>query len=134
MPDPGKGSTRRPASESSEFEENFDKIFGKKEASPGRRSYLWDAEKREFIERKPPAPLSADLRFEGTFVSPVSGEVISNKYKLNDHNKRHKVEQVLPGMRQDQAAQRADQYDRSFGKQAQKERINDVLRAVEKNS
>ena len=85
------------------------------------------------VEIAAPPSLSSDLRFEGTFVSPVTGEVISNKYKLNDHNKRHKVEQVLPGMRQDQAAQRADMHDRSFGKQAQTERLNDVLRAVEKN-
>ena len=132
MADPGKGSARRPAAESSKFDDNFDKIFGKKKRSAGRRSYVWDG--KEFIEREARPSLSSDLRFDGTFVSPVTGEVISNKYKLSDHNKRNGVEQVIPGMRQDQASVRANNHDKAFGKQAKKERIGDVLRALDKLS
>ena len=128
MPDPGKGSKRRPG-DNDKFSQNFDKIFGEKKVTAGRRYYRWNG--KEFIEITPPKPLSSDLRFEGTFVSPVTGEVISNKYALDRHNKEHAVEQILPGMEQDQAAVRQENYDRAFGKQAKKERIQDVIQAIE---
>ena len=131
MADPGKGSTRRPGDGES-FSQNFDKIFGKKKTSAGRRYYRWDSETRTFVEIPPPKPLSSDLRFEGTFQSPVTGEVISNKYDLDRHNKEHGVEQILPGMEQDQVARKADMHDKAFGKQAKEERIQDVLQSVEK--
>ena len=130
MPDPGKGSKRRPG-DNEKFSENFEKIFGKKKVTAGRRYYKWDPVKRDFIEIDPPKPLSADLRFEGTFVSPVTGEVISNKYALDRHNKENAVEQILPGMEQDQTAVRQENYDKAFGKQAKKERIQDVIQAIE---
>ena len=129
MSDPGKGSNRRPA-QVDNYESEHERIFGKKTFKPGRRSYVY-VPGEGFVERVPPPQLSSDLRFEGTFVSPVTGEVISNKHKLNDHNKRNKVEQVLPGMRQDQAAVRADNHDKAFGKQAKAERIEAVKRALE---
>jgi hypothetical protein len=130
--DPGKGSKRRPG-DSETFAENFEKIFGKKKVTPGRRYYKW-VSREGFVEIPPPAPLSSDLRFDDTFVSPVTGEVISNKVALDRHNKENKVTQILPGMEQDQAAIRADRYDKAFGKQAQKERIQDVIQAVEKHT
>ena len=134
MADPGKGSNRRPAAEGSKFDDNFERIFGKKKVTSGRRHYRWNAETRQFDEVKVAAPLSSDLRFDGTFKSPVTGEVIRNKYDLNDHNKRHGVEQILPGMEQDQAAVRKENHDKAFGKQAKKEILRDVIEAVEKLS
>ena len=134
MADPGKGSNRRPAAEGSKFDDNFERIFGKKKITSGRRHYRWNAETRQFDEVKVSSPLSSDLRFDGTFKSPVTGEVIRNKYDLNDHNKRHGVEQILPGMEQDQAAVRKENYDKAFGKQAKKEILRDVIEAVEKLS
>jgi len=132
MADPGKGSTRRPPSPEGKFNDNFDRIFGKREKpSAGRTYYKW-VRGEGFVEIPAPKPLSADLRFEGTFVSPVTGEVISSRYDLDRHNKEHGVEQILPGMAQDQKAVRDDDYDRAFGKQAKEERIKDVVRAVEK--
>jgi len=83
------------------------------------------------VEISAPKPLSSDLRFDGTFVSPVTGEVISNKRQLDDHNRRNGVEQILPGMDQDREARKIDEYDKAFGKQAKEERIKDVLAAVE---
>lgn len=130
MADPGKGSKRRP-NDRGKFSENFDRIFGKKKPSAGRRYYRWNSETRNFDEVDPPKPLSSDLRFEGTFVSPVTGEVISNKYDLDRHNKEHGVEQILPGMEQDQAAIRQQNYDAAHGKQAKEDRIKDVIKAIE---
>ena len=129
--DPGKGSNRRPTDQK-KFNDNFDKIFGKKEIKPGRTYYKW-VQGKGFVEIPAPKPLSSDLRFDDTFVSPVTGEVISSKVALDRHNKEHRVEQVLPGMEQDQAAIRADRRDKAFGKQAQKERLNDIIQAVEKH-
>ena len=85
----------------------------------------------KMVEIAAPKPLSSDLRFDGTFVSPVTGEVISNKRALDDHNKRNGVEQIIPGMDQDREARRADEHDKAFGKQAQHERIKDVIQAIE---
>lgn len=127
--DPGKGSKRRPT-EKSKFDENFDRIFGEKKVTSGRRYYRWNG--KEFVQvDNPPPPLPKDLRFEGTFVSPVDGSVISNRYKLLDHNARHDVTQVLPGMEQDMEAIRKDTYDKAFGKQAREQRIEDVKKAIE---
>lgn len=131
--DPGKGSKRRP-NDNEKFSENFDRIFGKKKREAGRRYYRWNSETRNFDEIPAPASLSSDLRFEDTFVSPVTGEVISNKVQLDRHNKEHRVEQVLPGMRQDQQAIRADNHDKAFGKQAQKGRIKDLVNSIDKLS
>ena len=129
MSDPGKGSGRRKAQVDS-YESEHERIFGKKEFKPGRRSYVY-VPGQGFVERAPSTPLSSDLRFDGTFQSPVTGEVISNKHKLDDHNKRNRVEQVLPGMRQDQAAIRADSHDKAFGKQAKAERIETLRRVMD---
>jgi len=126
--DPGKGSARR---KGAGYESEHERIFGKKKVTAGRHYYRWDSEARTFVEIPAPRPLQADLRFDGTFQSPVTGEVISNRYDLDRHNKEHGVEQILPGMDQDQAAVRADNHDKAFGKQAKKERVNDVIRAIE---
>lgn len=131
MSDPGKGSKRRPGDLDS-FGDNFDKIFGKKKVQPGRRYYKW-VSGEGFVEIPAPKPLP-DLRFEGTFVSPVTGKVISNKYDLDRHNKEHSVQQILPGMEQDQEALKKEIHDKAFGKQAKEERLKDVIRAVEKTT
>ena len=129
--DPGKGSKRRPGN-SEAYAENYEKIFGKKKVSAGRRYYRWNSETRKFDEIEPPAPLpKEDLRFDGTFRSPVDGSRISNRVQLYDHNQKHGVTQLLPGMEQDQEAIRKDNYDKAFGKQAKAERIVDVKRALE---
>lgn len=133
MADPGKGSNRRPAADESKFDDNFEKIFGKKKVTSGRRHYKW-VSGEGFVEQEVKPALSSDLRFEGTFVSPVTGEVISNRYDLNDHNKKHGVEQILPGMEQDQAATRARMENAAFGKQAKREILEEVIQAVEKHS
>ena len=134
MADPGKGSNRRPAAEGSKFDDNFERIFGKKNVTSGRRHYKWNTETRKFDEVPVKQVLPSDLRFDGTFVSPVTKEVISDKYALLDHNKRHGVEQILPGMEQDQAAVRKENHDKAFGKQAKREILRDVIEAVEKHS
>ena len=128
MADQGKTSTRRPGEG---YAEGYTRIFGDKPVKPGRTCYRW-VSGQGFVEIPPPKPLSSDLRFEGTFQSPVTGEVISTKQRLDRHNKENSVEQVLPGMRQDQSAHRADMHDKAFGKQAKQERLKDVIRAVEK--
>lgn len=58
--DPGKGSQRRPGN-SEAYQQNYERIFGKKKIQPGRRYYRWDDSKRTFIEINPPKPLT-DLR------------------------------------------------------------------------
>ena len=79
----------------------------------------------------PAPPLSSDLRFDGSFISPVDGTVIRSKHELNDHNKRNGTLQILPGMDQDLKVVENDRYDKSFGKQAKADRLRDVIRAVE---
>lgn len=130
--DPGKGSKRRPGN-SEAYAENYEKIFGKKEIKPGRRYYRWNPETRKFDKvDNPPAPLPReDLRFDGTFRSPVDGSRIASRTQLLDHNKKHGVEQVLPGMEQDQARIRQENLDRAFGKKAKEERIEAVKAAIE---
>ena len=128
--DPGKGSKRRPGDTDS-YAKNFEKIFGKKEVTPGRRYYKWVSGEGFVKVANPPKPLPSDLRFEGTFVSPVDGSRISDRRKLLDHNQKHGVTQVLPGMEQDMEAIRKDNYDKAFGKQARAQRIEDIKKAVE---
>jgi hypothetical protein len=129
--DPGKGSKRRPT-DTDKFSENFERIFGAKKPSAGRKYYKWISGEG-FVEIPAPKPLSSDLRFEDTFKSPVTGEVISSKVALDRHNKENRVEQILPGMEQDQEAIRADNHDKAFGKQAKEERLEAVIQAVEKH-
>ena len=134
MSDPGKGSKRRPT-DKSKFDESFDRIFGKKETKAGRRVYRQVKNEDgtySFIEvENPPPKLPEDMMFEGTFVSPVDGKVISNKMDLAEHNAKHDVVQLVPGMDQDMEAVRADNYDKAFGEQARAQRIEDVKRAIE---
>lgn len=130
--DPGKGSQRRPGN-SEAYAENYERIFGKKEIRPGRRYYRWDSSGRKFVEIDPPKPLP-DLRFEDSFVSPVTGELITNKVQLAEHNEQNRVTQVLPGMEQDIESIQKDNMDKAFGKQAKKERIEALKMAVEKHS
>lgn len=133
--DPGKGSKRRPT-DKSKFDQNFDRIFApKQEKIPGRRYYRQvkneDGTTSMVEVENPPPKFSEDIRFEGSFCSPVDGSRIASRADLLDHNARHNVTQILPGMEQDQEAIRKDNYDKAFGKQAKKQRIEDVKRAIE---
>ena len=134
--DPGKGSKRRPG-DSDKFDQNFDRIFvPKNDATPGRKYYRQVKNEDGTYSLKevenPPARFSEDLRFDGTFVSPVDGRRISNRSALLSHNQEHAVTQVIPGMEQDMEAVRKDNHDKAFGKQAKEERIKAVKQAVEK--
>lgn len=132
--DPGKGSKRRPGNLDA-FNENFDRIFAPKKTSVGRRYYRQvkneDGTYSMVEMENPPPQISRDLRFEGTFRSPVDGSRISDRTKLLDHNAKHGVTQILPGMEQDQKVAEADRIDKSFGKQAKAERIEAVKAAME---
>lgn len=125
--DPGKTSKRRAGKG---YAEGHVRLFGDKKVTPGRRVYRQTP--NGMVEIENPSPLrSSDLRFEGTFQSPVDGSRISNRNVLDDHNKRHGVTQILPGMEQDQESQRKDMHDKAFGKQAKEERTKDIVRAIE---
>lgn len=80
----------------------------------------------ELVEIAPRPRISEDLRFDCNFISPIDRTEIRSKRELEDHNKRHGVIQILPGMDQDMANIR--KANRDPGK---KERLNDVIRAVE---
>ena len=127
--DPGKGSKRRPGNTEA-YKDNYDKIFGKKKVSAGRRYYRWDSDQRTFVEIDPPAPLPKDLRFEGTNITTEDGSRIRKRTHLHDHNQKHGVTQILPGMEQDIEDTRKDIHDKAFGKQAREQRIEDVKRAI----
>ena len=86
----------------------------------------------KLVEIMNPSPrISEDLRFDGNFVSPVDGTEIRSKRELNEHNQRHKVTQVLPGMGQDMASIRKANRDAINGDTGRQERIRDILKAVE---
>jgi len=80
------------------------------------------------VEVTPTEHLPDDLRFEGTFVSPVDGSLIRNKRELHDHNRRNNVMQSLPGMNEDIANIR-EANQRELG--SNKERLEAVRRAYE---
>lgn len=133
--DPGKGSKRRPGDEEA-FKTNFEKIFGVENRRTAGRRYFKQVKREDgtygMVEvADPPPPLPSDLRFDGTFVSPVDGSVIRNKHDLLGHNARNKVQQMLPGMEQDHATKKAELHDEAFGKKSKQKRIEDIKRAVD---
>lgn len=86
----GKGSDRRPGKG---YGEAFDRIFGKEHKATSSRSIIDHRTKRtieivEFGERRPKGYIQEDIQ---PFVSPVTGEVISSRSTLREHNKRHGV-------------------------------------------
>ena len=85
----------------------------------------------KLVEISPTPSLPEDLRVDEPFVSPVTGEVVKNKYDLHDHNRRNGVVQAHPERYQDVERVRKENLDRAFGKQAKQERIEQVKRALE---
>lgn len=136
MGDPGKGSKRRPGDQDA-FSRNFDRIFAPKtEKIPGRRYYRqvrMDDGTFKLVElENPPPKLPEDLRFEGSFVSPVDGSIIRSKRALVDHNRRNGVTQVLPGIHEDIVRDQKERIDQAFGERSREDRIEDIKVAIEK--
>jgi hypothetical protein len=76
----GKGSKRRPGNN---YEANFEKIFGKKEAVTSFKRYgNRQREGRSGVHILP------DIT---PFKSPVTGEIITTRSQLRQHNKDHGV-------------------------------------------
>ena len=87
----------------------------------------------KMVEIVNPSPrLSEDLRFDGNFISPIDGTEIKNKYDLQDHNKRHEVIQLLPGMDQDIQNIQQENIGRITGQTGKEERIEAIRHAIEK--
>lgn len=79
------------------FEENFDKIFGKKKVKGG--SYVQCPETNKLIPREQLTPTprpNAPMVMKGheAFKSPIDGSIISTRQQLADHNKKHGVTNV----------------------------------------
>jgi hypothetical protein len=87
----GKGSNRR---EGKGFEENFDKIF---KGKPQRGRFIQDPKTHkmvpaeDYISQDTTGQYAAIHAGFDAFVSPVDGQVIDDRRKLREHNKRHGV-------------------------------------------
>lgn len=78
-----------------------------------------------------PPKLPEDLRFDGSFVSPVDGSIIRNKHDLVRHNSRNGVAQVLPGVHEDVVRNREEEMSRR-AKEDRQERIEIIKHELER--
>ncbi len=67
-----------------------------------------------------------DLRFDGSFVSPVDGSLINSKRDLHDHNRRNNVEQTSDGHMQDWQTRGKEREDFLGGRTGKEERIEAI--------
>jgi len=77
----GKGSKRRPGNN---YEQNFEKIFGKGKKAVTSRKRFGNRDR----EAKSGVYIQSDIE---PFRSPVTGEIISTRSQLRQHNKEHGV-------------------------------------------
>jgi len=87
-------SNIRSRKNSEEFDEEYDRIFGK-DKKPERGSWVQDPETGKLIDKAdlyrvdPNAP--AILGSPEPFVSPIDGTLIDDRAQLRRHNKKHGV-------------------------------------------
>ena len=118
-----------------EFEDAFDRIFGK-DKKPERGSWVQDSETGEFIPRgeyqaaDPDAP--AVLGSPEAFVSPIDGTVIDDRGALRRHNKRHGVTNIADygDTYFERKASERQAVLSSSTRQAKEERVETIKRAI----
>ena len=76
----GKGSKRRPGKN---YEKNYEAIFGKKKAQTFYKRYG-----RRARDKRSGVHVVQDIE---PFRSPITGEIISSRSQLRQHNKEHGV-------------------------------------------
>jgi hypothetical protein len=83
------------------------------------------------MEITPSRSLPEDLRFDGTFISPIDGTVIRNKRELDDHNRRNGVVQAHDDRIKDVLSVQKENIDRIVGEKGREERREALIRAFE---
>lgn len=73
-----------------------------------------------------------ELRFDGDFISPIDGTLITSKEKLHDHNRRHNVEQTTDGHMQDWKEREKERSGFYTSKAQKEERIEAVKETLYK--
>jgi len=95
MSDGGKGDNRRPENQEA-FADGYDRIFGK-DHKPSRGRFIWDKEKRDFVEysqhySESTAPyILGDIQ---PYQSMVTGEMIQGRRQHREHLKSHNLIEV----------------------------------------
>lgn len=126
--------TSRPNND--KFEENFDRIFGKKKVKGG--SYVQCPETGKLVPRETLAPTprpNAPMVMKGhePFKSPIDGSIISTRQQLADHNKKHGVTNVSdysPGYIEKKARERVNAGE----KMIKETRRSDIYDAINQHS
>tara|TARA_R110002020_G_scaffold230092_2_gene440866 strand:+ start:328 stop:645 length:318 start_codon:yes stop_codon:yes gene_type:complete len=101
-----------------------------------RRTYVWDTQKKQMVEKSQRPPEAAPYYLKKKFVSfqsPIDGTVIHGDRALRDHNKRHNVvnaSEFSPEFYEKKAKER---YENTYGETADRKRDQVVRDAFAKH-